>query len=87
MFVDRDHCIDGKAPGDGDLYLMLAPATVEHLVASDVVGDPSRDRWNRAFNSRLGPRVEAQTKNTKTCSQERYDSPMVQTTTRSTDFV
>lgn len=41
VFVDCDHCIDGQAPGSGDLYLMLAPATVEHLIASDVVGDPS----------------------------------------------
>ena len=36
VLVDRDHSIDGQAPGAGDLFLMLDPATVEHLVASQV---------------------------------------------------
>lgn len=39
--VHCDHRIEGQALGAGILHRMIAPVTVEHVVASDVVGDPS----------------------------------------------
>ena len=39
VFVDRDHCVDSQAPDEPELYLVLGPETVEHLIANDFIGD------------------------------------------------
>lgn len=41
VFADRDHCVDEHAPDSDELFLVLRPGSVEHMVASELLNEPA----------------------------------------------